>query len=229
VELDRASMGRGGPGDLTGCEATVAAGHGRTGSPSFAATRLWFARPAVALAGPVLTLALVLAPVAVIHAAPEGVPAAESGDRGAETVPDRGTELSRAGEIDARPEPATDVVPVELERLLQLPDGFGTEPQTRGGATASRWRGRFQRVREDLAAARAELEQVEKQLESASESSSAWQVSAPGSDSPETSPLSFRLRQQVKDQRSQIEASERQLRALQVEADLAQVPSDWRE
>ena len=41
--------------------------------------------------------------------------------------------------------------------------------------------------------------------------------------------MSFRLRQQVKDQRAEIVASERRLRALEVEADLAQVPSDWRE
>jgi hypothetical protein len=118
---------------------------------------------------------------------------------------------------------------VELERLLQLPDGFGADVQTRGGATAGKWRARFQRVREEIDTARSELAQVEQQLDSASKSSSAWQVSAPGSDSPETSPLSFRLRQQVKDQRAEIVASERRLRALEVEADLAQVPSDWRE
>ncbi len=208
----------------------MAARLGRTGFWSFLpTTRPWFACPAVARTGPVLALALALAPGAVVHAAPEGAPAVESGDPGAESGLDRGTELSRAGEVDARPEPATEVVPVELERLLQLPDGFGSGPQTRGGGTARKWRTRFQRVREDLAVARAELAEVERQLDSAAESSSAWQVSAPGSDSPETSPLSFRLRQQVKDQRSQIEASQRRLRALQVEADLAQVPSDWRE
>ena len=87
------------------------------------------------------------------------------------------------------------------------------------------------RARPALLGARSwtELAQIEEELDSASESSSAWQVSAPGSDSPETSPLSFRLRQQVKDQRAEILASERQLRALEVEADLAAVPPGWRE
>jgi len=134
----------------------------------------------------------------------------------------------REAEVDARPAPP-EPAPVDLDRLLRLPDGFNAEVERRGGVTAAEWRSRFRQAREHLEQARVELARVEEQLDAASDSSSAWQVSAPGSDSPETSPLSFRLRQQVKEQRADITASERQLRALEVEADLADVPAEWRE
>jgi hypothetical protein len=135
---------------------------------------------------------------------------------------------SPGAEIDARPLPSQVDAPVDLDRLLRLPEGFGSEIQRRGGATPGEWRARFETARLDIEGARRELARLEKELGSASESSSAWQISAPGADSPENSPLSFRLRQEVKDQRGEITASERRLRALDVEADLADVPADWR-
>ena len=157
-----------------------------------------------------------------LAAAAPGTPGdeAEAARRGGEAV---------EGEVDARPPPPPGAGKVELERLLRLPESFRTEAERRGGETAVAWRARFQQARHDLEQARLELARVDKELDSVSDSSSAWQVSAPGSDNPELSPLSFRLRQQVKDQRREIIASERRLRALEVEADLADVPPGWRE
>lgn len=134
----------------------------------------------------------------------------------------------RADEVDARPGPAPPTDPVALDSLLKLPDGFGEKVEVRQGATRLQWSERFGRVRTDLEEARQKLAEAEKELDSASGTSSAWQVSAPGAAAPEASPLSFRLRQAVKTQRNAIEDAERRLRALDVEADLAGVPQEWR-
>lgn len=119
--------------------------------------------------------------------------------------------------------------PVGLDSLLKLPAGYGDDVETRQGATRREWRERFDRVRTELALAREKLAQTEKELDSVSGQSSTWQVSAPGAATSENSPLSFRLRQDVKNRRAEIKDAERRLRALDVEADLAKVPTDWRQ
>jgi hypothetical protein len=134
----------------------------------------------------------------------------------------------RAEEVDARPGVDPSAPTVDLDNLLKLPEGFGAEVETRQGATKVAWLGRFERARKDLDEARVALARVERELESASGSSSSWQVSAPGASNAENSPLSFKLRQDVKEQRALITDAERRLRALEVEADLASVPRDWR-
>ena len=45
---------------------------------------------------------------------------------------------------------------------------------------------------------------------------------------PTNSPLSFRLRQELLRKREDLEAAERSLRDLRIEADLVGVPVDWR-
>ncbi len=118
---------------------------------------------------------------------------------------------------------------VELDDLLRLPQGFSSDVERRGGATRSEWTTRFETARKDFESAKKKLVQLNAELDKVSESSSAWQVSAPGSNDPQTSPLSIRLRQDMKAQREEIEAAERRLRVLHVEADLAGVPAGWRE
>jgi hypothetical protein len=132
--------------------------------------------------------------------------------------------------VDASPEPAPPPgPPVALDQLLRLPNSFEADVDRRGGATASEWKGRFAGVREEIEDARLQLARTEQELDQVSDSSSAWQVSAPGSNDPQTSPLSLRLRQQIKEQRARIDEAERRLRALSVEADLAAVPAEWRQ
>jgi hypothetical protein len=118
---------------------------------------------------------------------------------------------------------------VGLDDLLRLPDSYEAEVQRRGGATASQWQSRFEAQRKALGEARERLVELDKELDKISGSSSAWQVSAPGGSDLQTSPLNLRLRQDVKDQREKIEQAERALRELHVQADLAAVPSEWRE
>ena len=73
------------------------------------------------------------------------------------------------------------------------------------------------------------LAKAQGQWAGAAGGSSAWAVAAPGaSPNPENTPLSYKLRQEIRRQREFIERSERKLRALEIEADLADVPEQWR-
>ena len=83
--------------------------------------------------------------------------------------------------------------------------------------------------------ARKALEETKRELDAtASESGgSSWNVAPPtggggggGGGSP--SPLSFKLRQQLKSQRQELEAADKALRDLGIEANLAGVPKEWR-
>ena len=130
---------------------------------------------------------------------------------------------------DAVVEPAPDAVPqVALDDLLSLPSGYQADLERRAGATQAEWRDRFAESRNKLEDAKQRLADAEEELDQVSETSSAWQVAAPGSREPQTSPLSLRLRDEVRGQRRAIDLAERELRALDVEADLASVPQAWR-
>jgi hypothetical protein len=167
-----------------------------------------------------LSRAWVWAPIVLLAAA--GTCLAATPDEGPQDAAPGPPQVERTA-----PGPAAETV--DIDKLLRLPDGFGAEEDRRTGASPATWRNRFADAREDIEAAKKALAKSEKELESASGGSSTWQVSAPGSDSPQTSPLSFRLRQDVKEHREEIIRAERRLRALAVEADLASVPPGWRE
>jgi hypothetical protein len=183
-------------------------------------TLLGVARALVALT----VLAFALGPAAADESVPSSTP---------------GTPSSKPGtpeEVDARPgatgetEPAADPGPeVGLDKLLRLPNSFEADIDRRGGATASEWRLRFDKARGGVDEAKEKLVKAEKELDQISGSSTSWQVSAPGASDPQTSPLSLRLRQEVKAHRAEIEQAERELRSLDVAADLAAVPTEWRE
>ncbi|MBW2497466.1 MAG: hypothetical protein JRF61_09365 [Deltaproteobacteria bacterium] len=121
-----------------------------------------------------------------------------------------------------------------LESLLQLPPGFGTrgEQPAVAGASEAEWRRRFRRSYGELEEARAQLEATKGELdEIVDEGGSQWAVAPPiGGATPEgasNSPLSFKLRQQLKGDRERVEAAERAMRELRIEADLAGVPRTW--
>lgn len=121
-----------------------------------------------------------------------------------------------------------------LDALLQLPKGFlDGESQTVAGAGEDEWRRRFTAAQNDLDAARAGLESTKRELDTVAEGGGAsqWSVAPPGGSSsggPSTSPLSFKLRQEMKKNRELLEAAERAMRELRIEADLAGVPTTWR-
>lgn len=124
-----------------------------------------------------------------------------------------------------------------IDSLLQLPSGFMSErSRPVAGAGENEWRRRFDRSVTELAAAKRKLDKTKGELDEVAESGGAnqWSVAPPGGAgggsgaSPASSPLSFKLRQQLKDDRAAVEQAERALRELRIEADLAGVPQSWR-
>lgn len=131
---------------------------------------------------------------------------------------------------DDAAEPGLQAVPqVSLDDLLGLPTGYEAAVQRRAGATESEWRGRFAASLQQLEEAKQRLAKSEEELDKVSELAPSWQVAPPGSSNPQTSPLSLRLRDDVKRQRQAVELAGRDLRELEVQAELASVPDEWRQ
>lgn len=119
---------------------------------------------------------------------------------------------------------------VELEKLLKLPDSLDYAVEQRGGATRAEWLERFQEARASVEEAEAALRRSQAELEEVASSSGAWQVAPPGVSTPTTEqPLDYRLRQDIRRKKREVEAAERRLQDLTIEANLAGVPDDWRE
>ena len=142
-----------------------------------------------------------------------------------------GVAVALAGPVAAQPadpaEPA-DPARVPLDALFKLP--AAPPPAARGEeAERERWRERFASQRRDLSLARRNLAESQRQLEELAEGSDAWQISAPGAqNTAENSPLSYKLRQDIRRQREEVDRAERALRELEIEASLAGVPAEWR-
>jgi len=132
----------------------------------------------------------------------------------------------------ATPETAAGNSPrVELDQLLKLPSTLDYSVEKRGGRTEGEWRSRFRELRTALEAERKGLETAEEDLERVAGTSDAWQVAPPlpgMSGAAADAPLDYRIRQAINRHRGEIERLERQLRELEVEANLAVVPEDWR-
>ncbi len=146
-----------------------------------------------------------------------------------------------AGEAAAPVEPGPMHVPgnptprgssAGLDALLQLPSGYVGRPlRIVAGASEVEWKRRFLTGRESLSAARDALEATKLELDAVALQGGAtqWSVAPPtGGAAPTTSPLSFRLRSELKRNRLELESAEKALRKLQIEADLAGVPRSWR-
>jgi multidrug efflux pump subunit AcrA (membrane-fusion protein) len=102
--------------------------------------------------------------------------------------------------------------------------------EKRGGATQGEWRSRFQKVRTELASERSALERAQLELEKVAGSSDSWKLAPPGvSASNSEAPLDYRLRNEIRQHRAEVDRLEKQLRDLEVEANLAGVPQEWRQ
>ena len=118
---------------------------------------------------------------------------------------------------------------VDLGRLLKLPDSYQQPTENRRGMGQSKWESRFELVRLDLDTAQTALDSAQQELGEVAGDSSQWSVAAPGTTpNPENTPLSYKLRQEIRRQREEVERAERKLRSLEIEADLAEVPDEWR-
>ena len=132
-----------------------------------------------------------------------------------------------AGSASADPAPPPTV---NLDRLLRLPTAYYDGANRYGGAGPSEWRTRFAEARAAIERARRELAETQEQLGHTAADSSQWQMGAPGlgNPDPEHSTVSHKLRSQVRTLREGMVAAERQLKDLDIEADLVGVPQPWR-
>ncbi|MAJ61204.1 MAG: hypothetical protein CBC48_15300 [bacterium TMED88] len=120
---------------------------------------------------------------------------------------------------------------VELDQLLRLPSSMDFEQQERNGITAEAWKARFRESSAEIRAAQADIAKTKEELDgmSGQAGSGQWQMAPPGASSnTDVTPLSFRLREQLREQRVALEAVETKYRDLEIQADLAGVPDSWR-
>ena len=132
----------------------------------------------------------------------------------------------------AQPQPApSSAPPVAYDALFRLPSG-GAAPKPAGGAPLDRkrWEERFTAMHGELDGARSQLAKAQAELETLAHKSESWQMAAPGAQpTAENSPVSYKLRQEIRQYREDVGRAERRLRELEVEASLAGVPVEWRQ
>jgi hypothetical protein len=138
--------------------------------------------------------------------------------------------LASAGPLRAQEaEPATEAEPAELDRLLTLPAGQSFGVDRRGGLSRGEWRSRFAELNDALTNERKALAEAEGRLDEAAGSASNWQMApVPGMQPSPDAPLDYQLRVAIRRHRSEIERLERKLKELEIEANLAGVPAEWR-
>ncbi|HVP28004.1 MAG TPA: hypothetical protein VMW35_02435 [Myxococcota bacterium] len=120
---------------------------------------------------------------------------------------------------------------VDLDRLLKLPSSGDYGMEKRGGATRAEWRSRFREARGDVDKSKKKLGTLQDKLDqAASESDSPWRFVPPGaSAAPSDNTENFSLTEAIRREKSELQRAEKRLRDLDVEANLAGVPADWRE
>jgi hypothetical protein len=148
-----------------------------------------------------------------------------------ESAKSQGAETEAAGAAVERQRGASDVSsPVGLDKLLRLPKSFDAKPsRRRGNADEREWKERFSASAAQMAEAESALGTAVSELEEVAGGSGQYSIAPPGANAdPTASPVSFRLRQQIRRRREAVEEAERDHRALMIEADLAEVPAQWR-
>ena len=121
--------------------------------------------------------------------------------------------------------------PVSLDRLLRLPSGLKYEVEERGGYTKREWRERFTKAIGERDQAQKELDESQEELARIAANTSSWNVGTPGTSGGQVdpdAPLSFELNQRIRRQKRDLAEAEAELENLQVEANLAHVPEEWR-
>ncbi len=119
--------------------------------------------------------------------------------------------------------------PAELDRLLKLPESGSYGVDRRGGLTRGEWRTRFLGVRKSLDTEKEALALSQSKLDDIAGSASNWQVApVPGLEPSPDAPLDYQLRVEIRRHKSEIQRLERKLRELEIEANLAGVPQEWR-
>jgi hypothetical protein len=126
-------------------------------------------------------------------------------------------------------EPPGTAEPAQLDQLLKLPGGHSYGVDRRGGLSRGEWRTRFLELRTALEAERKALGAAEAKLDEVAGSASNWQMAPlPGLEPSPDAPLDYQLRVEIRRHRSEIERLEKKIREVEIEANLAGVPEEWR-
>ena len=133
-------------------------------------------------------------------------------------------------EGEQEPENQAPAPSVELDSLLKLPSDMSFQHERRHGASAEEWKSRFRESHSEIVHAQEELGRLKVELDELAGDGGGgqWNVAPPGSNQTEVQPMSYKLREEMKRGRARLEEAERKYRQLEVEADLAGVPKDWR-
>lgn len=137
--------------------------------------------------------------------------------------------------LGASPGAAADekATPIALDDLLQLPPSLEFEPSGRGRFTKAEWRERFDEARAELVAAEAALVETQGKIAKAAGETSAWKMAAPGLGGADPGPapdgpVDYGLSSTKRRNQEEVARAERRLSELEIEANLASVPADWR-
>ena len=139
----------------------------------------------------------------------------------------------------AQDDPAPGTQGVGLGQLLKLPDTYRVEAASRKRGTEDEWRGRFERAASEIEDAKRDLTRLQERMASMAGETSAYQMTAPGlgggggggggSSDGENSPMSFPLRERIRQAKEALTQAKRDQRDLVVQANLAGIPEQWRE
>lgn len=118
----------------------------------------------------------------------------------------------------------------DLDQLLKLPESMQYSSEKKAGATRNEWRSRFAEARTSVAEGEKALEKAQREQAAVAGSKSEWQFTPPGlpAQADDNSTTSFQLRQEVKRRRDEVDRARLRLRELEIEANLAGIPADWR-
>lgn len=115
---------------------------------------------------------------------------------------------------------------------MKLPSNLEFGAGERGGMTPGEWRARYRDLRAALEFEREGLKAAQAELSKIASTSEAWTLAAPipgGTGAAADAPLDYQLRQEIHRRKGEIEHLEHALRDLDVRADLAGVPAEWRQ
>jgi hypothetical protein len=171
------------------------------------------------LRAPALPLAALAAAAGLLALAAEPAPA------GAQGTPPVAQPTSSAPAAAA---PATGKPALRLDSILRprtTPVAPPPSAAAPGGRNRAQWASTFSAVRQEIAVLQTQVEASRKRL-AASSNGSEYQYSPLGGGV-STDPETLKLRAQLRRDRETLEAAERRLRDLEVEASLSGVPRAW--